>query len=66
MARCPRPRSAVKARRAKLLTTHDAELLFEALDQFDQESSGSTAIDEDTPLISRGDEVALFNTLLAR
>jgi hypothetical protein len=43
-----------------------AELLFEALDQFDQESSGSTAIAEDTPIISRSDEVALFDTLLAR
>lgn len=66
MARCPRPRSAVKAGRAKLLTTPAAELLFEALDQFDQESCGSTAIAEDTPLISRSDEVALFDTLLAR
>jgi hypothetical protein len=48
------------------LTTPAAELLLEALDQFDQESSGSTAIAEDTPIISRSDEVALFDTLLAR
>jgi hypothetical protein len=66
MACCPRPRSAVKARRAKLLTTPAAELLFEALDQFDQESTGSIAIADDTPIISRNDEVALFDTLLAR
>jgi hypothetical protein len=66
MARCPKPRSAVKAGREKLLTTPATELLFEALDQFDQEPSGVVGPAEDTHFIDRSDEVAIFDTLLAR
>jgi hypothetical protein len=66
MARCPKPRSAVKSGRERLLTTPATELLFEALDQFDQEPSRELDIAENTLFVDRRDEIEIFDTLLAR
>lgn len=66
MARCPKPRSAVKTGRERLLTTPATELLFEALDQFDQEPGGVLDLAEHTHFVDRRDEIEIFDTLLAR
>jgi hypothetical protein len=66
MARCPKPRSAVKVGRERLLTTPATGLLFEALDQFYQEPNGVLDLADDTYYIDRKDEVDLYDTLLAR
>jgi hypothetical protein len=66
LARCPKPRSAVKSGRERLLTTPATELLFEALDQFDQEPSRELDLAENTLFVDRRDEIEIFGTLLAR
>jgi hypothetical protein len=66
MARCPKPRSAVKSERERLLTTPATKLLFEDLDQFDKEPSRELDLAENTLFVDRRDEIDIFNTLLAR
>ena len=66
MKLCPKPRSAVKAGREKLLTTPNTKLLFEALDQIDQDQREFVDSAEDTHFIDRSDEVAIFDILIAR
>jgi hypothetical protein len=48
------------------LTTPATELLFEALDQFDQEPTKEIDIAENTLFVDRRDEIEIFGTLLAR
>ena len=66
MARCHKPLSAVKSGRERLLTTPATELLFEALDQFDQEPSREVDLAEITFFVDRRDEIEIVDTLLAR
>jgi hypothetical protein len=48
------------------LTTSATELLFEALDQFEQEPSRELDLAENTLFVDRRDEIEIFDTLLAR
>jgi hypothetical protein len=66
MARCPKPFSTVKAGREKLLTIPATKLLFEILDQIDQDQRKVVDSIDDTHFIDRCDKVAIFDTLLAR
>jgi hypothetical protein len=46
--------------------TPATEILFEALDQFDQEPSRELDLAENTLFVDRRDKIEIFDTLLAR